>query len=378
MNDEQKKALADVQTAITEQIGAVVDKTVVAKLEEMHKAEIKPDKAAIAADGLKYFKAKYNKDIHGIESEDLNLATKDLDTTTDGSGDELVPDGFGNEVIRIAQKVGVARNNSSVIQLPTKIFTLPTIGDATAYRTGEKAKFTASSPLTGGITFTAQKLSGLVIATKECIEDANIDVMNWIGTLLGEAVAKKEDQWAYLGLDTGEGIFQNASVPVYTLGSGKDAFTDVTIDDMLLGLNEVDDNATDNLKWVMSFSILNHLRSLKNETTGLYYLQSPAATMPTQIWDVPFVLSTVMPKTTAVSQADAPFMAAYDPRYLMIGDRRSLSLEFAKEATVTSSDGTTAINLWEQDMVAIKVTERIDIQLAQADKAFVRFETAAS
>jgi HK97 family phage major capsid protein len=385
MNDEVQKAfdqlktdvVAETSASVEEKMKSVVSTEVIKALEEANKANKQPTKADMAANDLKYFKAVYNKDIKGEVTDDLAFGKKDLDTTTDGSGDELVPDGFGSEVIRIAQKVGVARQNSRVIQLPTKIYTLPTMGDATGYRIDEKAVITASSPVTGGITFTAKKLAGMVIATKECIEDANVDVMNWIGTLLAEAIAKKEDEWAFLGLAGTEGIFRNASVPVLTLGSGDVTFAASNLDDVLAGLSLISDDVEGNQKLLMSRSMLNHFRGLK-DTYGQYLLQTPAAVMPSQIWDTPYILSSVMPKTSDNSQADAPFMAAYDPRYLMIGDRRTLSLEFSKDATVTSSDGSTKIDLFSQDMVAIKVTERIDIQLAQADKAFVRYETAAS
>jgi HK97 family phage major capsid protein len=134
----------------------------------------------------------------------------------------------------------------------------------------------------------------------------------------------------------------------------------------------------DNAVIAGSWSLFNALRIIKDENKNYIY-QNPGAGMPNTIWGLPYVKSTVFPKTTDVgSQANKPFMAIYDPRYLMIGDRRNITLEFSKEATVTSSDGETSINLFEQDMVAIKVTERIDIQLAEADKAFVRLETSAS
>ena len=262
--------------------------------------------------------------------------------------------------------------------MPGKILNFPTLGSVTAQRSDEAAAIPASALSTGQITLTAKKVTAMVIMSSEIMEDANIDVMGEVAKLGGEAIAGKEDTWAFLGISSGEGIFQNASVPVYTLGSGDITYAKTDFDDLAGALALVNDNVVDNVIWVGSFSLFNQLRTVKDATSGQYIFQNPGNNMPRTIWDRPYFLSTVMPKTSDETQADVPFLAAYDPRYLFIGDRRQISVEFSKEATVTSSDGSTAVNLWQQDMVAMKITERIDIQLAQADQAFVRLETAAS
>lgn len=376
MNEEQEKLLNEVKAGVVEELKKEVGVVVADEMSKLEKSlkEVKKAEAGandLAQNAVAYFKAKYKKDI-------LGEVTKDLDTQTATSGEELVPEYFGSEVIRVAKTYGVARQNARVISLPGQVYHLPTMGSVTAYRTDEGAAIVASSPVTGQMTFTAKKLAGMVIVTKELIEDANIDVMNYIAQLCGEAIAQKEDEWAFLGLTGTEGIFRSTTAQVYTLGSGDTDYADVNFDDIAGALSLLDDAVVDNSVIVGSWSVFNTLRTQK-DSTGSYIYQNPGAGMPSTIWGLPYKKTTVMPKTSQqTSQADAPFMAIYDPRYLMIGDRRSISLEFSKEATVSSSDGQTTINLFEQDMVAIKVTERLDIQLAQADKAFVRIETAAS
>jgi len=388
MKTKTKELLASLKKDIGNDVAAIVTpevvKSVTAELEKKFAANpqlktVKKSKSSEKA--LKYFKARFNKDIFGTDSEDLKLGAKlvdakkkDLDTGTAGSGEEIAPVAYGNEVIRIAGKYGVARQNSRVITLPAKTFKLPTLGNVIAYRVNEKGAITASSPLTGELEFNTKKLAVMIICSIETIEDANIDVLNWLTLLAGEALAKKEDEWAFRGLAAGEGIFRNASVPAYILGTGKDAFEDVTFDDPLSAMSLVDENVVGNLIWLSSFSMFNHFRSLKNAVTGEYIYQNPGQGMPNVIWNQPVKLSNVMPKLSD-SAAESAFMAGYDPNYLMIGDRKAITVEFSKEATVTSSDGETTINLFEQDMVAIKFTERLDIQLAEPAKAFVRLET---
>ncbi|RMD67346.1 MAG: phage major capsid protein [Cyanobacteria bacterium J149] len=383
--DKAKKALDELKTSIKSELGeelaqslskdisGVVSKQVTDKIE----AELKDIKASQKSEDekerenwkstVKAFKNLYEKQI-------LN---KDLDTSTTSSGAELIPEYFGNEVIRVAQNVGVARNNARVITLPGKTYNLPGFGNVTAYRTDEKSSYTASGLSTSQTQFSAKKLTALVIMTREAIEDANVDVVKWVTQLSGEGVARKEDEWAYLGLASGEGIFQNTSVPTYTLGTGDTTYSSLDFDDLLGALALVDDGVVQNLKWVGSFSVFNDLRGTK-DSNGQYIFQNPGAGMPNTIWGRPYLFSTVMPKTSDGSQAGKNFLAAYDPRYLMIGDRRRIEVEFSKEATVTSSDGSTTINLFEQDYVAVKVSERIDIQLAEPSKAFVKVKTATA
>lgn len=387
MNEEAKKALeelkkslkgelsAELSEALAKDVAGVVGKEVMDKVA----AEMKDLKVSVESDdeksqkawqeAVKGFKAAYEKDINGV--------TKDLDTSTSNSGAELIPEFFGNEVIRIAQKVGVARNNARVITLPGKTFNLPGFGNVTAYRTDEKSAYTASGLSTKQTQFVAKKLTALVIATREAIEDANVDIVKWIAELAGEGIARKEDEWAFLGLSSGEGIFQTTGVPELVLDTGNVTYASVDFDDLLNALNLVDDGVVDELKWLGAFSVFNALRG-KKDSTGQYIFQNPGAGMPNAVWGLPWLKSSVLPKTSDASQADKTFMGAYDPRYLMIGDRRKIELEFSKEATVTSSDGSTTINLFEQDYVAIKVSERLDIQLAEPTKAFVKITTAAT
>lgn len=360
---------ADLEKKITDNISTKLDE----KLEAFKPAQTKSEKEEQAEKKQKaygYLKAKYDKDIFG-------KVTKDLDSGTATAGAELVPEYFASEVIRVAGKYGVARQNSRIINMPGKTLKFPTLGSVTAYRVAEGSAITASAPTTGTVELTAQKLAAMVIVSRELIEDANVSVLAQLSSIAGEAIAAKEDEWAFAGLAGGEGIMRNASVNELILGSGDTTYAKVTFDDLANALAELNDSLVDNVVWLGSFSLFNVLRTLK-DSNNMYIYQNPGAGMPRTIWDRPYAMSTKMPKTSEVSQANKPFLAAYDPRYLFLGDRRMISVEFSKEATVTSSDGQTSINLFEQDMVAMKITERIDIELAEADEAFVRLVTSAS
>ena len=64
--------------------------------------------------------------------------------------------------------------------------------------------------------------------------------------------------------------------------------------------------------------------------------------------------------------------------YMLFADKKEYELKISQEATITDTDGSTLINLFEQDMSAVRVIERVDIALAEAAKAFAVLKTAAS
>ena len=85
-----------------------------------------------------------------------------------------------------------------------------------------------------------------------------------------------------------------------------------------------------------------------------------------------------MPKPADAVQANKAFMALANFDYMMFGDRKQVTLDITTEATVTSTDGNTSLNLFERDMSAVRLIERVDIQLAEAAKAFAVMTTSAT
>lgn len=181
------------------------------------------------------------------------------------------------------------------------------------------------------------------------------------------------DTWGFQGLASGEGIFQNAN----TLPSTMTTYAKVTLDDMLAALALLDDDAAANAKWYMSFSVFNALRKIK-DTTGRYLIQDPTEGRPNTIWNIPVQFVRVLPRTTDGTQLSTKFMAVGDLSYMLFADKKEYSFDISREATIKDTDGTTTINLWQQDMSAVRIIENIDIQLAEADKAFAVVKTAAS
>ncbi len=100
--------------------------------------------------------------------------------------------------------------------------------------------------------------------------------------------------------------------------------------------------------------------------------------LPATMWDIPYSTSAVMPKNADSSQAGKKFLALANFENLIHGDSKQYTMEISNQATITDTDGSTLINLFEQNMVALKIYGEIDIQLSNPDKAFAVIKTSAT
>lgn len=309
---------------------------------------------------VKFFKA--------IVAGDTTEA-KDLSEGVDAAGGYLVPTEFQAEVIRVIPQYGIARKDCRIIPMGSKSKTIPNLtSGVTAYWTAEGIAKSQSTPSFGLVTLTAQKLAGLCPTTDELLEDSAVDIYNLLVELFAEAFAKEEDTQLFTG--TGSpitGIFGKTGVNSVDLTST--AITGIKASDLLDMVNAVDDFSEKNGKFYLNRTVLNVLRKLKS-TTGQYIFQEPTANAPGSIWGYPYERCQVLPAVSA-DAVNKKFLVFGDLKYALLGDRKKMTVEVFKEGTVGST------NLMEKDMQAIRVVERLDIQVA-VPGAFAIGKTKAS
>jgi len=371
LNEETKQLLEEVKTAVSADVFEKLKAEISLRKDIFGGAETTEAKKAEAKEKCANFvKAVFNRDLASIKALSEG-------TTTDGG--YVVPEYFANEIIRVAGQYGVARKNARIWPVSGWKTNVPTISNVVAYRVGEKSAITSSQPTFSRTVLTLKKIAALIPMSNELLKDANINTVDQMVNLSAEAFAKYEDEWAFLGKGVGEGIFQDTNVPVYTMGSGDTDFEDADFDDLLEVMGKVDEGALNGAKWYMAFSVFNALRKRKYASgTASYILQEPGAGMPATIWNYPVEFVSVMPKTSLQSQAAQKFIAFGNLSYMLFGDARQYEVTISQEATITDTDGSTPINLFEQDMSAVRVIERVDIELAEAAKAFAVCKTATS
>jgi len=380
-------AQAEEQKAMETIVEAVTAKTLPKLVEELKSnkplrkdifggrdTDTKDAKLQKKLDAAEYLKALVGKD---------SAKTKALSAGVATSGSELVPTYVSDQIITVAQKYGLVRKYGRSWPMQGVNENVPTMSTVQAYRlAGDTAAVTASQPTTGAVQLRAKTVGVIVPVSKVLLQNSTANVVDAITMLAGKAIAKLEDQWGLLGLAGGEGVFQTVGVQNVTLGSNKTKFSDITAESLLDMLDMIDENFLgESMRWAMSLSVLNNLRRLRavvgSDKQG-FLLQGVGGQVPSTLWDIPFDTTAVMPKNSDGSQAGKKFLALVDYDNLIHGDAMQYTMEISDQATITDSDGDTLINLFQQNMVALKVWGLIDIELSNADKAFCTLETSAS
>lgn len=324
------------------------------------------DKQKQAADFLK-----------AMERHD-RVAIKALSSGTASSGLEMIPTYVSDQLIGVAQKYGLIRKYARKWPMQGINENIPTATTVTAYRLGsDTASVQASAPATGAVQLRAKTVGVIVPISKVLLQNSTVNLVDAIMYLAGKAIAKLEDQWGFLGINANEGIFQNTSVPVTTMALGGIAYKNAQAEDLLSVIDSVDENFIgENMRWIMSHSVLNNFRRLRStiNSGGTNYLQgflleNLGGEIPSTLWDIPYDTSAVMPKNSDSTQNNKNFLALADYDNIIFGDAMEYTMEMSDQATVLDTDNSTLLNMFQQNMVALKIWGLVDIQLSNPSKA---------
>jgi len=349
MEEKELKELVstEIATVITDKLSPLMaDITArLGKLDENKLNKLGNDKdLAHVERTVKFFRAIVNGDM--AEAKDLSEG---------GTAANLVPTEFQAEVIRVIPTYGVARKSCRKIPMTAKSKTIPSLtAGVTTYWTDEKGVKHQSTPSFGLVTLTAKKLAGICPTTEELLEDSAIDVYNLLVELFAEAFAKEEDTQLFTG--TGSPITGIFSAGCNSVELSGDSILEITADDLLDMTSAVDDFSEKGGKFYLNRTVLNIIRKLKDKNDQ-YIFQAPSAGAPGTIWGYPYEKIAVLPgaKDDAVS---TKFLVFGDLKYVLLGDRRGMTVDIFKQGMI----GTT--NLITQDMQAIRIVERLDMQVA--------------
>lgn len=390
MDEEQKKkALEELQKSVTEAVAPLVTKAAVEAatkavgdmpaLVQLNKSEDKLEKEK-QEKGVEYFKGVVTRD--GARIRKHSKAGEPLNEGTSTEGQEWAPEYFEGKIIEIAPKYGLVRQKATKVPLPGRKVTWPTGGEIDAFKVDELAAIKARKPASGSFVMEPEKLGVLIPVSKELLEDNNLTLglINYLNLVAARAFAKLEDAMGLglTGSSAGEGVFKKSGVPQKVIAGTE--FTDVTFEELLEGTELLDDDLEGNIDWVMSRSMRNILLAKRFEVDSdkqEFIFGNPGGGQPRTLWDYPMTLHRSMPKR-ADSDPEELFMSLVSWDNVMFGDRRQYRIELSDVATIKGTDDDTLIHAFMQDAVILKYTERIDVELANHTKAFVRFKTAAS
>ena len=131
---------------------------------------------------------------HGVE---IRAAMAGNDNSLGGV---LVPDEFAATLIRLVEMYGTFRRKARVWPMASDHTMIPRrAGGVTTYWVGDNASITESNMTLDQVTLTARKLAALVKWSSELDEDAVLRLADLLSFEIGYAFAVKEDQCGFLG-----------------------------------------------------------------------------------------------------------------------------------------------------------------------------------
>jgi len=301
-----------------------------------------------------------------------DLATvKALSSGTDSTGGYLVPDEFHAEVLRIAEEHGIARRDCRVVPMKRGSAQFPTsTSGITVSWPGEGKAASESDPGFGLAQLLAKTMAALTAVENELLEDADVDVVMFLETLFGEGVSKEEDTQVLVGSGAPfTGVLNHADANVVTMGSGDIAFSNLDADDLLDMIDAVTTGAKKGGKFYLHGNILTLIRKLK-DSNGQYIFNGPSGDKPGTIWGYRYEETDVMPSNSD-SAVTTKFVIFGNLKHTLFGDRKQMTIDLSKDATIGS------VNLFESNMQAVRITERIAVAVG-IGSAYAVLRTAAS
>lgn len=283
---------------------------------------------------------------------------KDLTEGTPASGGYLVDTELVAEIQHLMTEYGVARREmflTPVTKGSTNLNNLAT--DISVYWTTETTAKTSSDVTLGQVELVIKKLAVIVPMSDEVLEDSEIDLLGFLSGRIAEKFSQAEDTQFFNGSGSPfTGLLQNSNVnEIIMTGT---TFASIDADDLIDMVDATPQGALANGKYYMNRTILSYIRKLKDDN-GMYIYQAPSVQGPATCWGYPVVLVEAMPAKTA-NAVDTSFVLFGDlKKCAWVGYKGGLRAKISDQATVRNTADDDDIDLFRQDMTALRLVERV-------------------
>jgi len=364
---DQKELQTTLETTLKEVLPWVVEATVDAKMDEKvsnlekaisnlnasiklwvdeEKTNLNEAKKTMGA----FFKAlaKCHND-----AEVASVKATYLNEGTNNEGGYMVPEEFAREVFRVATEAGIVRKYARIIPMWTDTKNISTITNSiVAYWTDEAGAYTWSKPTVWNCQLVAYKITALVSATNELIEDNMTDQEIWslMSELIGEKIAEFEDENVLVASSKFTSLLADTNVNITTMWTWEE-FSAINYDYLIDVIRSVPMKYKKGQpRWFMSQDIVKYIEKLKDKDGQPIFFSTRSirdGQLENYLLWYPLEIVDVMP-WDSTSGASKAFVLFGDLKHWAFGDRRQLSLS----AWYISWN-------WEKDIQSLKASERI-------------------
>lgn len=279
-------------------------------------------------------------------------------TLTDPEGAVLLPEMVYAQVLDIEKNYGVVNQLALGIPVESGSMKVPNVaGDLDAFATGEGQPIKTRKFNFAKVNLDPQKWGVIVPWTSEISEEAGAKLMPVVMRKIAQAFAKAKD---VAGLYGDGSATYNEITGIYNKDNVADTVSATLTPDNLLELQfKIAASLVDRGVYVMHPNTREKIYGLKDgEGRYIYKLPFEAGGVAS-LWGRPVYFS------EAVDNDQASVFYG-DFSYLLLGQGRGLTSDLLTEGTIDDVDDSGTINLATQDMKALRVTERFDIEIPYA------------
>jgi HK97 family phage major capsid protein len=287
------------------------------------------------------------------------------------AGGYLVPDEFETELITLREQFGVFRQYARVRPMTSDTLRIPRRKSGlSAYFVGEASAITESTQTFEQVNLIAKKLGVLTTISAELNEDAFVNLADDVAGEIAYEFAKKEDQCGFIGDGTStyggiRGVVPtleagSAGIQFSTTAAGRDNASSLTIAEISEFMSLLPAYADTSRTALFMHKSTYHAGferqfATAGGTSGREYAAGFGG--PTFL-GYPVVFTQTMTNAAVDLTADG-IVALFGDLSLAasFGDRRSTSIQLSDSATVGGG------NVFEQDEIAVRGTERFDINV---------------
>jgi len=324
--------------------------------------------AGIYSKDAKPVREALNKKFKGfckaLYGDDTLLKEMTTDATGSPYGGYVVDRELSAEIVSYITEFGVARREMTNLTLSKNEYRGNVlVTDVTVYWVDEGAVIGSTQAVLGQKSLILKKLGAIATLTRELLEDEEIDLFAFLGSRVAEKFAEAEDKAFFIGDGTATyggftGILNDTGVVSVALPATKVSATDMTAEELLDLQDAVPTSAQANAKYYFHRTILSIIRKLKS-TTGEYIYQSPTASLPSTIWNKPYVLSEVLPKATTTGAGKKIVIYGDLRQACIFGNKGAMEAKRFDAGMVKNVEGNADVNLITTDREAVRWVERV-------------------
>jgi HK97 family phage major capsid protein len=298
----------------------------------------------------------------------LEIDTKAALTTTEIP----LPTAFTGEIKELIAEFGIMRSQMMPYPIGKGTSRPPRMGTRPAFGSiAMSGSFAEKAPTFGFASLESHKIGGIVRCPRELDEQSIVTLGQFLARYGAIEFARAEDTWALLADGTAtyelvSGICKVATTlnRVTTLGGGKTATGDATLDDFRAMRANVNSRVLQTGKYYLHPTWERRLRTFKTPADPFIYVQNAPGGYST-LDGYPIVWTEVLPAYSTVG-APSTFIGVFgDLSYWFFGEHGNPRTDFSSDVFFTT------------DELATRFIEEIDFDYAAEDAASVIITSAA-